>query len=212
MGEIMEISVARALVEVKTLDKRIEDGIGRLNPVAIKVGGKLYRQTVKTEEEFSANAKKDIQSLADLTELRYKLKGAIIISNATTIITICKKETTVAQAIEYKKSIELKKLRHSKLVSSLQKTNVEISRMNEASAVQMHKSAEAVLAKGTQKDSAEYKSFCETFIKNQEAVLVDPIDIIKEMTILGDEITEWEKEIDICLTESNARTMIKIDD
>ena len=58
--------------------------------------------------------------------------------------------------------------------------------------------------------SDEYDAVAKPFLLNNEAKIVDPLDVKKLIETLEDGINAFEQEVDIALTESNARTEIEI--
>ena len=84
------MTVARALVELKTLDKRITKGVSELELV------KVRRKDDKWDvQDFSRKAQIQLQSTLDLIDRRDLLKRKVIQSNATTKVTIAGKSKIV---------------------------------------------------------------------------------------------------------------------
>ena len=102
----MSISVARALVELKTLDNRINKMISSTTWVTYKTKNINYGFT---EEDFKKKTQAEHQSLNDLIKRRNAIKNAIVLSNATTNVQVAGQTMTVAQAIEYKQTITYKR-------------------------------------------------------------------------------------------------------
>lgn len=100
------ISITRALVELKTLDARINKYTTSTQWIIFKTNGK---NSNFVEDEFKKTTQSEFQSLNDLILWRDKLKNAIMKSNSLTEVELGGNKLTVNQAIEYKKTIEYKK-------------------------------------------------------------------------------------------------------
>ena len=100
------LSIARALVELKTLDSRIGKITNNTNWILLKSKNK---NSNINEEEFKKSTISEFQSLNDLIMRRDKIKNAIILSNCSATVLLGEKKMTVSQAIEYKKTIQYKK-------------------------------------------------------------------------------------------------------
>ncbi|MCP4369761.1 MAG: hypothetical protein GY797_16855, partial [Deltaproteobacteria bacterium] len=110
----MEMTISRALAELKLLDKRIRGTIEK-GTFAGLAQGKKSITGYETNDEFIKTAKSSIQSAQDLIKRRQAIKSAIVNSNAKTEVTIADKKMSVAEAIERKSSIEYEKLLLQKL-------------------------------------------------------------------------------------------------
>src|SRR5690625_647698 len=130
-----EMTITKALSELKLLDKRINRKIEDAVFISFKKGelGKLPNGL--DEKEFGKNVEADYNSIADLIKRRNKIKASIVKSNAETVVNISGKDYTVAEAIERKNSIEyeialLKKLKHdySEVFRYVHEENEEIGR------------------------------------------------------------------------------------
>ena len=120
---------------------------------------------------------------------------------------------TVAEAIERKESIQFEKdlLSHmtSQYNSSVSKMNTE----NEKVQLKLDELLNTSLGKeGKQKASEdEINIISRPYLDQNELVLVNPLEIHKEIEKLKEEIEQFEMEIDFTLSESNTITKIEID-
>ena len=85
------ISITQALAEIKLLRKRIDNAIDSGEYIAMKTKKMMF-----DSDKFIANAKSSFQSFQDLLTRYNKIKAAIVISNATTSVTILSSTATVA--------------------------------------------------------------------------------------------------------------------
>ena len=105
----MEISIHRALAELKLLDKRIIKSISDAPSfcVPIKNGDKTIGND--SLENYKKKIKGSFDSTLALIERREQIKAKIMYSNAVTKVKVAGKEMTVAEAIEKKNNLKYKK-------------------------------------------------------------------------------------------------------
>jgi len=206
------ISVTRGLTELKLMDKRITKGIMALKSVDIeqkKYQGKVLLHHM-TKETFEKTAKSDYQSLQDLIERRAKLKTAIVTSNAGTKVTIGKMEFTVAEAVERRNLSSYRK----QLLEMLQGQKADVDRRIEEARTELDNNLVKMVEQNTGKDRKvdreDYDKIAKPFIEANEYVLVDPINIADKIKEVSDDIDNFDANVDIALSESNARTNITI--
>jgi len=199
-------------MELKILEKRIENKTIELSSVALKRSDRLSiveggdrgkkKEIELNEEDFSKKVKADFQSLMDLIQRRRMIKSRIVLSNATTKVTIGGEEMTVADAIERKISLE----KDSKVLLTI--TNQRrigefvVSKDNELMEANILKT---INEKAEKMDTNKTKEFIELF----RTTLISPIK--EEEKRLEENLQEFSKEVDITLVESNNSTFIEID-
>jgi len=205
------LSIARALVELKTIDKKINKTATILEPLAIEVGGKIRNNPNKTKEEFIADVKSKYQSIEALIKRRRSLKSAIVKSNAATIVEINGQPMVVAEAIERKTSIQIEgnfllhlRKKYGESINELESINVNVqARLDSLLTATFSKEASKV-------KNDEHKAVAAPFLANNQASLIDPLKISDLSQKLEKEIIDFEQEVDIVLSESNAKTIIEI--
>ncbi len=206
------LSVIRALVELKTLEKRIHKGIEQLEPVALMLGQKPESK-VQDKAAFEKSAQAGFQQVQGLIQRRRELKNAIVLSNATTTVDIAGQKMTVAEAIERKSSIALEKELKNNLRQKYSDTLTRLEEHNQTLNRQLFKLLEATYAKPEAEITAEdYDKIAGPFKQNNEASLIDPLGIQARMFSFESQIEAFETEVDIALSESNARTEIELID
>lgn len=205
----MPLSIAGALVELKLLDKRIEKATNKALFVSIKQG-KDVPNLFKNIDEVVATIKACQQSVTDLIKRRNVIKSAIVVSNATTGVTIAGEAMTVAEAIERKNSIEYDKA----LLYSYQRQLADrIKLVDKHNLDVMHRAdlmVQTFLGNDKSK-AAEAESLRSNFLESHSASLIDPIDIKKIIHNLELYIDNFEAEVDLVLSTSNAITFLEID-
>lgn len=205
-----EISVAKGLSELKVLETRIYRAISDAKFGAIKVGNKLS-DGFKTEEEVNKDAKASLDSINDLIKRRNNIKSAIVESNAETFVDVAGVKYTVASAIERKSSIDYEKHllmimrnQYSQLLKTEEKTNNEVKE-------RLDKQLNSLFGKDGDKEDEVAKKYSESFKKDNEATIVDPINLRKKIEELANSIEEFESNVDFALNESNVLTKITIE-
>lgn len=200
-----EFTITRALVEIKTLEKRIEKQTQEARFIAI-----TYKGQVSSGEANVEPAK--YQSIRDLIARRDNIKRAIIRSNGVTKVTICKRTYTVQEAIDRKTSIQWEKNLLRKMQEQRSSMINEMERHNTKVQSQLDKLLETNFgSKDSKSNKDDISTVSESYRKTNLATLVDPIGLDKEIEKLTLAIEEFEKEVDFVLSESNALTRVKLD-
>lgn len=206
------MNIHQALVELKTLDKRIDAAIQEGDWVVAnkhsnsKIGGVDVK-------EFIENIKARHQKVTDLIARAEAIKRAVVNSNAVTKVTIAGKEYTVAEAIDMKNhGIErlrtfVRKLNHDYIMAknAADRSNgAELERRADDYVRTMIGNTDV---KGM---TDEVKRLRDEFIKAQTMELVDPITVLKQIEMLNEQINAFEINVDSALSVSNALTIIEI--
>ncbi|MFB0831544.1 hypothetical protein ACEU2D_18315 [Brevibacillus laterosporus] len=210
MAQVLEMSVTRGLAELKLLKKRIEDTIDKSTFASYSIGQKIAKG-YKSIEEFEVDSKAKFDSVKSLIKQRNAIKSAIVESNAKTIIKIGELEMTVAEAIERKTSIEFDRLFLQKLRNDFHVANQIVEHKNTEVNASLQRLLESQFNGKDgkiQQDTVELIS--KPYKKNNEAKLVDPINLRKIIEEMQNEIDKFDTEVDFVLSESNSLTKIKI--
>lgn len=212
-----EMTVHRALAELKTIGERIEKAINTpIYTMAVKHSAeKINGVPVK---ELTERIKSDYQSVNDLMARREAMKRAVVLSNASTKVKIGDVEYTVAEAIEMKNhGMEYKKQLKQRLVNCYRAAQVN---MENNSGEALEKKAEQYVLSVIQAqpkdakmavDSDAMKAVRKTYIDNNTYDLIDPIKVMDVIKALDDEINAFETEVDAALSVSNAVTVIEFE-
>ena len=195
------ISITRALVELKTLDSRIQKKID--TSVYVSYKGQFHQPADGVKDALA-----NYQSANDLIERRKKIKSAIITSNATTKVTICGQEMTIAEAIETKSSI-----RHKKNLLAVLKAQYGNSVSTvEAINGRVRKDLENKSSRDGDKDKQQMslEEFSKTYINLHGVELFDPLKVSQKIEQLEQYIIQFEQEVDYILSERNATTIIEV--
>lgn len=202
-----QISITRALTELKTLDTRIRQRANQLM-VSYEIDNRLAGG--KDKAVFAKEAKESLQSFHDLVNRRNKIKRAIVLSNARTEVKVGDETYTVAEAIERKNSIQYEKMMLDSLRSQLRSANAQI----EANNLKASNALDSILEKAVAVDSGNAANVVEQITQSYReknfAKLVDPVDAEKKIAALQTSIEDFERNVDFALSEINAVTKIEV--
>lgn len=203
-----EISVQRALTELKTIDSKISNGNVALRIAAVKepdtkIDG-LY-----DKDAFIKREKANLVSLQDLFVRKSLIKGAIYKSNSITKVTIAGKEMTVAEAIARRENLSQEKVLISNIERQIISNKAAYQRKIDTISEQVDKQFEKAVEKVTKDSLENITATIETFKKqrNPELILVITEQELKDMQ---DEYNAFAEEVDTVLSESNAITKISV--
>jgi len=204
------VSVTRALKELKVLGDRIGKSIGELKVLDItqnKFKGKALK-TNQSVDDFTKNVKSKFQSLQDLLTRRTKLKSAIIVSNAATTIEVGGKSMTVAETLDFKTFLEFKRDLLKRLKTEKAGFDRDIINARVTLERQVDVLIEQNIGKDRKADKEDYDKIAKPYMEANELRLIDPVGVQKVIEGLDEEITKFEADVDIVLSESNSRTEI----
>lgn len=208
-------SVTRALAELKRIDDRIARQTSDSTFIAA-VAGKNDKQKLLIGSEASVSAaetkiKSNMQSILDMFAQRQQLKAAIVLSNATTKVTIAGQEMTVAEAIELKTSIAAKQKLILVLKNQLNNVNSIVTNQNSKLEQQIEANLATIYGSDKSKiDKDTYDTVAKPQKDAKEASLLDPLGIVNLIAKLEEEVSEILTNLDFTLSESNAKTEITI--
>lgn len=202
-----EISVTRALAQVKQLNDRIE----RANSnafVTMTTGGK--HGTGKPLAEVEATLKANLQSVQDLIAVRANIKSAIVRSNAVTKVTIAGKEMTVAEAIERKTSIALDQRLLTVLRAQQAQVQAQVERTNVGVQQKLDQLIQTAVGKDRKATEDEIEAITGPYKRQNEALAVDPNDLTAVIDAMSKEQDAFLLDVDYALSEVNAVTKIDV--
>ena len=194
------------LVELKVLTKRITTAINNIQPISYTNGGVLV-SAEKDKEKFKANAKSSMDSINGLITRRTALKSALVLSNATTNVTINGVVMTVAAAIERKDSIESERMYLNKLVEHYNSATRNVESMTQQAQREVDEQIKAMGAVGAELIVETRKKL----IEQRKVELYDPHGALGVIEKLRENIEKFEADVDTHLSISNAVTEIAAD-
>ncbi|QHZ60060.1 hypothetical protein PJKIFABJ_00124 [Pseudomonas phage PE09] len=201
-----QISVTRALAEVKALNDRIEKATRQATFISVTVGGKVpngadLQQTTNT-------IKANLQSVQDLIARRQAVKGAIVRSNAVTEVTINGVKMTVAEAIERKGSIDKERTLLAVLQQQLNQNRVAVERNNVTMNQKLDLMIQTAVGKERKATEEELEAISRPYTASNITAPLDPNGIEAVIAKLEAEINGFVFEVDFVLSEANAKTLI----
>lgn len=208
-----KMSITRALAEIKRLDDRIEKAITSefVNVAVGRNENKRSTNRSETLQDTQSKIQSNRDTLTSMFDKRAKIKAAVVQSNAVTRITLGKEELSVAEAIEKKKSIDLKRRLSINLKQQLNRANELVKTLNEKLDQTIENNLATIYGNDKGKaDASMYNAIAEPQKNQKEASLIDPIKIQKWIEELDEEISITDTELDFILSESNAKTEIEI--
>lgn len=208
-----KMTIHKALCELKTLEARISKNIGESVFVFAnkhsnaKVGG-------MTVSAYCEEIKANYQRITDLIRRRDALKRAVVLSNATTRVTVAGTEYTVAEVIEMKNNgIPLLHVLLNKLEGD-NRTSRRAADGNNGDSLERRADEYVKSLYGNtdmKNASEEIKKVRADFIASQTFEIVDPIGVKAEMEKLDATINGFMVDVDAALSVSNALTEITIE-
>lgn len=209
--EVRKMTITRALNELKLLDNRINDKITSTQFVtALQNDKKVFNRL--SVEEFSKEVRENFDSIKDLISNRDKIKKAIVKSNAETFVEVGGVKMTVAEAIERKSSIKYEKSVLLMMENQLKRSEIEVGHGNKEAERKAFEALQSVIGKESARAPKKEDTdaiYTPVYDKYKWSV-IDPINtslIIKE---LKKNIEDFDNNIDIELSSSNATTFIEI--
>lgn len=211
-----KMTVHKALAELKVIDKRIYNAMEDTTFVNACKNNTDKINGVSVED-YKSSVKSGYQKVIDLINRRNAMKRAVVLSNASTMVSINGAEYTVAEAIDMKNhGMDIKK----NLLARMQRDyNVAMNDFSHNSGSALEDKANAYVvnilkSQGDSSDKADPKqiqALHDSYVENNKFMMIDPLCISKKIESLYNEITEFETEIDSCLSVSNAVTIIEFE-
>lgn len=210
------MTVHKALAELKIIDDRIDSAISNvLFITAVKNGTKKINGV--DVESYKETVRSSYQKANDLINRRNALKRAVVMSNATTKVTIGDSEYTVAEAIDMKNN-GMNGMRRM-LNTLIRQYRDAMYKFNCNSGESLEEKANQYVMNilGSQGGSADktdakqVQALHDAFIANNEFIMIDPLNVEKCIEDVQNKIAEFETEVDAALSVSNAVTTIDIE-
>jgi len=211
--EKTKMTIHRALSELKLIDARIEKAINVVEPTGLMQANKPVNGFY-AKEDFEKDTKATYQSVTDLIDRKNAIKSAIVKANGQTTVKIGEKTMTIADAINFKAVIIVKKSLINRLTQKHNAVKAKFTQENERVNNVALENAKIMLGKQddnrVKPNDEDVKKIVEPFVKRNEFHLVDPLNAEELTENLQNEVNEFEAEVDAVLSEINAITVIEI--
>ena len=207
--DIKELTLTRALVELKLLDSKISKAIQELKSVSYSVNGIVPDFRV-TSDEFKANYNSQMQSIQDLRKNKVILKNALMKANAETKVNIAGREYTILEALNRKTDISTENLLVQTMKKQLSNAIANVNNITES----VEANIENTIRSKSSSSGNQSKDYIQTVrdsYKPQMPELVNADVVEKLIKDKEEEISEFIAEVDYALSEVNAITKIKVD-
>lgn len=206
------MNIHKALCELKILDDRIHTAINTNNFVAAvnKTANQIDGVPI---EQYANNIKSANQKIQDLIARRSAIKRAVVLSNATTEITVAGRTMTVAEAIDERNNgIALRKSYLTALAANYHSAHCELERN---SGENLQNKCEAYIQSlfGVSDNAVNPDAVAalkQDYMRTHEYMLVDPIGVLYTVSAQQEYCDNFFAEVDSALSTSNALTIINI--
>jgi len=218
----MEMTIHRALLELKTLKKRIENEIDHASFVTY-VKGRADKVNGVPIKEVEAGFQGEYDSIVSLISNYEKIKTAVIRSNAglqgePRTVKVNDKDYTVAELIEelntvYGRSFNggFKGSLLQRMQSNLASAKRRIEVMEADADARINTYLANVAGKDAKLTAEETARHTADWHKYNDLKLVDPLNLEAKIKALNEEITKFRVEADAKLSEENAIQKIDVD-
>lgn len=212
--ETITMKVHQGLAELKMLDKKIRD---QMNSAVFGYYKLVKADTIRGKKvaDISDAMAQDYQSINDHMARYNAIKQAIVISNATTKLTVGDTEYTVAEAIELKNHFMpmMRDLRDT-MLKQYNAVSTAVEDNNTRVRAQAERNArEVIKPDGDNKiDPEVFEKLIDVSLQNgiQECVWPTGIDVSAEIAKMTDKIDTFLTNVDAALSISNAITDITV--
>ena len=210
------MTVHKALAELKIIDDRTDKAIGSCDyAYAVKNGtSKISGVSIG---DFKDDIKSSYQKVNDLINRRNAMKRAVVLSNATTKVIVAGQEYTVAEAIDMKNNgmRGLKYLRdymtHRYMVAKDQFNRNSGEALEEKANQYVMNVLNSQGNSADKTDAKQIQTLHDSYVTNNEFVMIDPLDVAQKLEELDKTITDFETDVDAALSTSNAITTIEFE-
>jgi len=204
-----EITITRALAELKLLDSRISKKTSESDFAFLL--SKKNKSNVNTET-LTTNARASFQSIVDLIKRRQTLKSAIILSNAHTRVKLNGEDLTVAEVIECKQLVDLYKALLLKLKQNRETIVNQVERNNQQLELDLQKLLEINFGKSSNSktNTDDIENISKTYREQNKSEMLDCVNIDSKIKEVEELINKYETETNFVLSESNATTKIRV--
>lgn len=211
----MQMTVTRALVELKRLDDRINSAISQGVFVGVTVGKDAQRKIVNSHisvSEAENQIKGSFDTVEQLIANRQKIKSAVVLSNAQTKVTVLGREMSVAEAIELKSTITFRTVFANTLKRQAQAAQLAVNDLQTKLDDAIERGVTTLYGSDKSKvDAGAYEVVATPQRNSKQPAVLDPQKISEKIAKVEKEISDLSSEVDFILSESNARTTIEVD-
>jgi hypothetical protein len=199
------MSLTEALAQLKRLDLRIRKATQDGCFINFQVGQQ------EASEFPDCDAVSALQKIEDLIKRREAIQKGKLNANSEVLVKIAGEEMTIAVALEKKQTIIIYKNLLAELREQQRKITSDVQYINDRVQERLDRQLSEAYGNSGKVREEDYEAISGPFLKNNKAVLIDPIGIQAKIDELDTYIDDFESEVDIRLSEINARTLINIE-
>ena len=191
--------------ELKLLRKRLGTALEDAKFVTM-----VTKKSMVDRGRFETQSRASMQSYRDLLERYYKIKSAIVRSNAVTEVVVAGRTYSMAEAVERKRSIEQERNLLTVMMNQHAVTTAEYERHCAAEQARVDRMLAVELGKDSKTNIEVVKSLTEAILTENRAEVLDPLNIAALIGETKKSIEEFETNVDWVLSESNGKTIITV--
>lgn len=200
----MKISIARALNEIKLLNKRItKTAQSKVVNYKIGVNGKPQFSEVEPFKQVS-------DSLSALIARRSAIKQAIAEANAKTTIKVGAESMTIVEALAFKETLESQSAYLAGVQSNYNSIKRVVESKNETADESLNDILQRNFGKDKRADSSDYEAIAKPFKEANFAEIIDEKTLVEQIRAYEASLEDFSSEVDFALSEANAMTLIEI--
>lgn len=205
------MTITRALVELKMLDKKINQAMSEKMIGLYQRKGDMVIDTILKKEDFEKKAKEKVQSLKDLVSRAEKMRLALAKANATNTVEVNGREMTIAEVLVFKdRVVPVLEMIESNLRNQTVRISNSVQQNRANLEQQVARMLEQNLGTDRKADEKAYDAIAKPFIDQNEILVSDAGKVSEYVDTLKEEIDGFVGEVDIVLAEANARIEIDI--
>jgi len=207
----MQYTIAKALKELKTLDARIQREIKQGVYSGVVKQDNPTNSSYKTANDLKNAIKGTFDSIEKLQDNRNKIKAAVIQSNATTFIDLpIIGNVSIAQAIEYKEVINMRRSFINKAVAEYRKHQQEYDIQKDHVNNLIEQRIAAALGNQDQKDDTMSSMIRKQVEQEYSVEFINPKNIEDWAKKELDKVEEFADNVDDLINTSNVMTTIEV--
>ena len=204
------MTIHQALCEMKLYDKKIKKAFSDSYIYANRNNNdKIKGKPIK---DIETAIKASYSSVVDLLENKKRIKEAVALSNANSSIVVGGVTYTVVGAIERKNQAETEGQFIYVLKGQFQKEYAELTAENSRLPEKTQNYLQTIL--GNDKNNwkvEDIQKFSLEYEKNNKYELVDPLDLLKTIESLENNLDDFLNNVDYALSTHNAQTLVEVE-
>lgn len=210
-----KLSITRVMASLKSLDTRLNSAINSGPFVGLTRGTiepELIGTTHSTAALFSNAATANYNSILKLMDNRNKLRAALTQSNATVKVTINGVERSIAETLEYRRSVVPVMTSFITLLKGQLHTATTKKEMLDKQLEEQIERQSATLKNDAGKTDPGFLTALRTQIESTtKPMMLDPLGLSNIIDKHQKELDNFLLEVDYVLSEVNATTTIEVD-